>query len=388
MTVTFVTNFLNHHQLPFCLEMQKLTGGNFTFVAFEPLANEQMALGYENMNELPFVIRAYESDAEYQKAREQILNADVAIFGSCPENVIQEREKTGKYFLIYSERFFKKGTYRRFIPMTYRKIYKKLLRYEKSNMGVLCASAYLPYDIQLLGKKFKTYKWGYFPEVKRYGDFEKIVNQKEPKSILWVARFIKWKHPEAIIKVAKRLKKDGYNFKLTLIGRGPIEQDMKKLAMKSGLEEDVIFTGAMPPNAVREYMKKNSIFVCTSDQNEGWGAVMNEALNSACAVVASYAVGSVPFLVEDGKNGLIYRSGSCDDLYQKVRYLLDNESECKRMQHEAYTTMIEKWCAENATKRLYDVCFANIAGEIEPVYEDGPMSYAETIKPVYKGTKL
>ena len=49
-------------------------------------------------------------------------------------------------------------------------------------------------------------------------------------------------------------------------------------------------------------MEKSEIFLFTSDKGEGWGAVLNESMNSACAVVASHAIGSVPFLLKDGEN--------------------------------------------------------------------------------------
>ena len=88
MKVTFVANFMNHHQLPFGNEMQKLTDDEFTFVAFEPLPLEQNRLGYEDMNALPFIIRTYEGESEYKRALEKILNDDMVIFGSCPNSIL------------------------------------------------------------------------------------------------------------------------------------------------------------------------------------------------------------------------------------------------------------------------------------------------------------
>ena len=46
MKVTFFSNFLNHHQLPFCLAMCKLTDNNFTFVATEKIPQERLDMGY------------------------------------------------------------------------------------------------------------------------------------------------------------------------------------------------------------------------------------------------------------------------------------------------------------------------------------------------------
>ena len=77
-----------------------------------------------------------------------------------------------------------------------------------------------------------------------------------------------------------------------------------------GVEDCVEMLGAMSPDEVRAYMERADVFLFTSDFNEGWGAVLNESMNSGCAVVASHAIGSVPFLIKDGVNGLIYENGN------------------------------------------------------------------------------
>ena len=175
---------------------------------------------------------------------------------------------------------------------------------------------------------------------------------KKKHSILWVARLIPLKHPEAPIEVARQLKAAGYNFQLNIIGVGPLREKLEKLIKKYALEDEVCLLGAMSPEAVREYMEESEIFLFTSDKNEGWGAVLNESMNSGCAVVASDAIGSVPYLLNDGENGLTYKSGKVKDLYKKVKWLLDNPDKRKEMGEKAYQTLVETWNAETAAERL------------------------------------
>lgn len=61
------------------------------------------------------------------------------------------------------------------------------------------------------------------------------------------------------------------------------------------LNDYVTFTGPVQSDKVRGFMERAGIFLFTSDRQEGWGAVLNESMNSGCAVVASHAIGSVPF---------------------------------------------------------------------------------------------
>jgi len=381
MTVTFVANFMNHHQLPFSEEMIKLTDGGYTFLATSPLYEEQASLGYEDMNQRPFVIRLYENEAEYNKGMEKIKNDDMVIFGSCPNEYISMRKATGKPFIIYSERFFKKGLWRRFIPITYKKVYNRMLRFEAENMRTICSSAYLPYELKLLKSNIKTYKWGYFPKHTEYEDIDNLIGSKKKNSIIWVARFIELKHPEVALEIATRLKKEGYDFELNFVGKGEMQSFIEKEIEKRGLKEHVHILGAMSPDMVRAHMEKSEIFLFSSDQREGWGAVMNESMNSGCAVVANRLAGAAPYLVEHGKNGFLYNSKDIDEAYERVKYLLDNPEKRKLMGRNAYETMASKWNYAVAAQRLYAIIDAMVNGKEDPVFEDGPCSIAKVISP-------
>ncbi len=111
-------------------------------------------------------------------------------------------------------------------------------------------------------------------------------------SILWVGRLIKWKHPELAIIVAKMLRDSGYDFNMKIIGQGEMKAELIKMIKIYNLEKYIYFLDYMSPEKVREHMEQANIFLFTSDYNEGWGAVLNEAMNSGCSVVASHAIGT------------------------------------------------------------------------------------------------
>ena len=373
--ITFFSNFINDHQIPFCEAMYKKTGGQFCFVATEPISSERLNIGFEDKsNRFPFVLKSYESEESYQKALKLGLNSDVVIIGSAPDEFIYERLEQNKLTFRYCERFFKEGRWRILDPRVLKARYKQDIRYKKKNLHMLCASAYTAPDCRFIfSYPKKTYKWGYFPPVKKYDDIEKIINSKRPASLLWAGRFLDWKHPEAPLYVAKRLKDEEYNFTLNIIGGGELEDKIKKDIDKYKLDDCVKLLGTMSPEKVREHMEQSEIFLFTSDRNEGWGAVLNESMNSACAVVASRAIGSVPYLIKDGENGLIYKDGNLKDLYNKVKYLLDNDKERKRLGINAYKTLTDTWNADNAAERLLKLIESIKEGKETP-FKDGPCS--------------
>jgi len=351
--IAFFSNFLNDHQLPICKAFTNIENLDFVFVATEPISQERLDLGFEDMNQLPFVIRAYESEQARKESFEVAMECDVMILGSAPEEYLKLRMKLNKLTFRYSERIYKKGTYHRFSPIAMKNIAVCHKKYRKHSLYLLCSSAYVAKDFDYSGVyRGKAFKWGYFPELKKYDDIDALINKKENNSILWVGRLIDWKHPEFAVLAAKKLKEENYDFKLRIIGKGDKENIITDMISKFDLEENVEFLGAMPPENVREYMEKSEVFLFTSNRKEGWGAVLNESMNSGCAVVASHIIGAVPFMLCDGENGFIYKDGSFTDLYNKVKLLLDNPDKKKEFGRKAYATVRDEWNADNAAKRF------------------------------------
>ena len=220
------------------------------------------------------------------------------------------------------------------------------------------------------------FKWGYFPEVKDH-DVNELLKNKKRNTVLWCGRFIDWKHPDDAIRAAGILKNEGYDFNLKLIGTGEMEAELMELACELGVSDHVHFLGSMPPDRVRFYMEEAGICLLTSDRREGWGAVLNEAMNSGCAIVASDAAGSVSYLLKNGVNGTVYGSGNIDALVKGIKDFLDDPDEQGRMGRSAYEAVVSEWNAEVAAERFMRLVNATFAGDEDPnLFEDGPCSGA------------
>lgn len=373
--ITYVSNFMNHHQLPFSQGILSQDGVEYTFVALEAIPQERLDMGYEDMNhKYPFVLCAYDSAEKMAEAEILIDNADVAIYGSCPDNLIMRRTSKGKLCFKFSERYFKEGTGLLQIPHNLASAWKHLKPFEKSSLYFCCSSAYTTADLnRYTNYKGRTFKWGYFPETKQYNVTELM---KKKLSVTSVG----WKHPDASIELAASLKKKGYSFKMSIIGNGEMEAQLHEMIKSKGVENCVEMLGAMSPDNVRAHMEKADIFLFTSDFNEGWGAVLNESMNSGCAVVASHAIGSVPFLIKDGINGLVYENGNKRHLEVQVCRLLDDDVYRQKIGESAYYTISEKWNAQIAAERFVELVKALLHGkETNGLFEDGPCSEAENL---------
>lgn len=374
MKLIFVSNILNHHQIKLCEEFQRIYD-EFYFVATE----DSKGIGYQKVQEANYVIPYYDNEWK-QEAVAQILSADVVIFGGCPDDLIKVRMDVNKLSFLYSERIFKKGIWRSLIPSTRKAVMNRIGQYKNSKMYVLCASAYLSYDLSFLGFPVdKCFKWGYFPETIEYVNIQMLKDYGKTQ-ILWVGRLLGWKHPELAVALAERLMKDGYEFELNIIGDGDQKERLEGEIKRKKLSSVVNMLGSKSSAEVRNYMEKAHVFISTSGFYEGWGAVLNEAMNSACAVVASHSAGSTPYLVEDNINGLIFESENIEDLYKKVKMLLDNEEKQKRIAKAAYESIRDTWNAKVAVERFRKLTEVLLAeGKNVLLYKEGPCSRAEII---------
>ena len=379
MKVVFISNFLTHHQVPFCLEMQKRLGDNFKFISTVKIFDWRLKLGFKDLdNEYDFVVKAYENEESKALAKKLTLDSDVAIIGSTTDEILEERLKQDKLIFRYRARvfIFPDG----FIKTVFNKekiklFYDRHIKFRKNkNLYMLCANAYGPKDPEFLGLyKEKIYKWGYFLETNRY-DIDKLIEQKESNKkieIIWVARFIKWKHPEVVVKLAKRLKKQNYNFHIKMLGTGKLEEKTRKKVKKLGLEDVLEIVGQVPSDKVKDYMEKANIFIGTSDSQEGWGAVINESMNAGCALVANKKMGSVPSLLKDGETGLIYTSYK--ELEYKVKLLINDKELREKLGKNAYTYITEKWTGSVAANNLIEL-FDSIINKKEYRIKEGPAS--------------
>lgn len=374
MKILFLSNYYTHHQQPLCEALDRLTEHNFTFVATEPFSEERRRMGWDMQTDVPFV-RQYEEMV--REGSSDILDADVVILGSAPICLVRQRLKAKKLVFFYAERIYKNG----YQPLKWLpRMCRFWTRYGKyKSMYLLSASAYTAVDYAIHGTFLgKSYKWGYFPETKQY-DLDELMAQKEPTKLLWCGRFLEWKHPEAALEVAKRLKRDGYVFELEIIGTGDMMDTLRRQADAEGLSDCVCFSGVMPTAAVRKQMESAGIFLFTSDFHEGWGAVLNEAMNSGCAAVVSHGIGSAPFLLKHGENGMIYRNGDTEGLYRNVKFLLDHPQEQRQLGEKAYQTITQIWNADTAAERLMELAEEIRRNGNSQRYSEGPCSKAPVI---------
>lgn len=371
MNIVFVSNYINHHQIPLSDELYKLTNGNYTFIQTEPMEEERVKMGWDvNAIKKPYVKLYYDAKKECE---DLIWEADCVIFGGAErEYLIKKRLEANKFTIRYSERLYKEGRWKFVSPRGLKQKYEDHTRFRKSNVYLLCAGAYVAGDYALVqAYPKKKYKFGYFPEFVEYDDLHEERKNNRTMEILWAARFIDWKHPEMMVDLAELLRKESIDAHITMIGNGDLWDDISREIERKGLTEKCSLVGAKNPEEVRRMMHKADAFISTSDMKEGWGAVINEAMNSGCVTISSKAIGAAPYLIKNNVNGYMYKAKDVKALFNIVKDISTKEKERLEMGRKAYETIRDTWCPEVAAKRLYEFVLDN-----NVIFEEGPLSKA------------
>ena len=219
--VVMISNFINHHQIPFCEEMAKLLGDMFYFIQTEPMEEEREAMGWAvDESKIPYLKLLYKDEEECKKL---IDDCDMLLVGwQDREDIILPRIQKGKLTLRISERIYREGQWKAISPRGLIRKYKEHIRFRnKDNVFLLCNGAYVASDFSLIGAYPKRkFKFGYFPAFR-----ETDMTKKPPKDvieIIWAGRFIELKHPEYVIRLAADLIDNGYDFRIHMIGNGPM----------------------------------------------------------------------------------------------------------------------------------------------------------------------
>lgn len=354
MEIIFVSNFFNHHQRPLSEELYKLTGGKFIFIETIPMPSRFKDSGYIMTDNPTFLFQSWKSKEAKLKAEKLMLNTEVLLMGAYTNyTLLRNRLSKGRLTFEVGERWLKRGLLNLLSPRLLKsQLFYHLYSYKKP-LYHLNASAYAANDLKFLHSfKNKMFKWGYFTEIPKLDSDIKKNNSGSSVKILFVGRFLGWKHPELAVLLAENLVEKGFEFQIDMYGNGPLLKKIEDLILQKGLSNIVNLKGNIPNYELLKEMQKHDIFIFTSDKHEGWGAVLNEAMSSECAVVASDEIGAVPFLIEDGKNGLIFNNGDLLDLTSKVELLIKKPELRNTLAKKARSTIQKTWSPRAAAENL------------------------------------
>lgn len=166
------------------------------------------------------------------------------------------------------------------------------------------------------------------------------VMQSGRPNILYVGRLEKFKGVDDLVSAMPLILKKIPAVKLTVIGEGSYQKELKKICKILDLEKYIEFLGHVDNKKLDANYKKCSIFVLPSTWPETFGKVGIEAMSVGRPVVAT-DVGGVRDWLRDGKNGYLVPPNNPEMLADKIINILSNKNIAFKFSKQAEKTAQE-----------------------------------------------
>ena len=151
----------------------------------------------------------------------------------------------------------------------------------------------------------------------------------EPLKLLCVGRLSREKGHLVLLEALHQLKKSQVDFTCTLIGDGPLRQQISQRRSELHLTQELCLAGAMEPRQVGLAYEQADMLILPSF-SEGVPVVAMEAMARARPVIATF-VGGVPELIEHDVTGWLVPPGDPSALAGAVQYLWSHPAIAQRL---------------------------------------------------------
>jgi len=184
---------------------------------------------------------------------------------------------------------------------------------------------------------------------------ERIDNKKD-KIILTVSRLVKKNGIDDLIKAGQYLY---FPFKIIIIGIGPDEEKLKKLAKDLKIQDKVIFQGQVKYNELSKYYALADVFVRPS-LSEGLGNVFLEAMACGLPIIGT-KVGGIPDFLKDPSTGsgqatgLFCKVNDPKDIAEKIKEILKDDNLRKALSKNGLELVREKYSWDKIAQQMENI---------------------------------
>ncbi|OGE16785.1 hypothetical protein A3F00_02460 [Candidatus Daviesbacteria bacterium RIFCSPHIGHO2_12_FULL_37_11] len=201
-------------------------------------------------------------------------------------------------------------------------------------------------DVNLFDPKKKDVFWK-----KEFGENARI--------ILGVGRLIKWKGFEYLVRSFPFVLNKFPEAKLIIIGKGPEEENLKKLALKLNLKigKNIFFPDHFSANklpgiyAASDVVVSPSITDFQTGEKEGQGNVVLEARASGVPVIASRSGGLID-TIDGTSTGLLFEERNYKELSEKIIYLLSDKKIWRKFSENGLKYVRKNYSWKKVSKRF------------------------------------
>jgi len=233
------------------------------------------------------------------------------------------------------------GGWRNFLGQRMRRQFNKIIAISKATQKHLIDVEKIPYQkVQVIYNGVDVNKF--------YVENAKPFN-RDYLAIGTVGRMSKEKGQKYLIRACRFLR--NRDWRLLLVGDGPLQKDLKAQAHFLGVDSQIKFTGFV--NDVRPFYEEFDVFVLPSI-SEGLSLSILEAALAGKFIIAT-DVGGIPEIVTDDQTGLLFRPKNIEVLVQHLEWVNNNKREAARMALNLQREVLEKFDINKVVAQYEDL---------------------------------
>lgn len=196
----------------------------------------------------------------------------------------------------------------------------------------ICPSPYIYEAFKTMGYKNLTV----IPNTISIEQYPCVVKCIDAPKMLWVRSLADIYNPEMAIRVLHQLKQKGYEAELCMVG--PDKDNMMRalVDLAESLNVCVDFKGKLSKAAWIQLSKQYNIFINTTHFDNMPVSVI-EAMALGFLVVST-RVGGIPYLIQDGANGLLVDDGNTKQMVNKITTLIETPMLVSQLSKQARAT--------------------------------------------------
>lgn len=192
-------------------------------------------------------------------------------------------------------------------------LYRKLHTYKKIDK-IICPSRFMETELlqnmDLAGRT--TVLYNFIEDIKPH-----MTEKKD--YVVYFGRYSEEKGIRTLVTAAKALP----HIRFAFLGRGELEDIVNSVPNIKNL-------GFMSGDKLNSVIEKAAFTVLASEWSENCPFTVMESQTLLTPVLGA-DIGGIPELIDEGRTGMLFESGSAEDLKKKIEYLHDNPQLCREM---------------------------------------------------------
>ena len=162
------------------------------------------------------------------------------------------------------------------------------------------------------------FNFPYFSNLKRFSNHSLISHQQNAaaRTFLFSGSLITRKGIDLVARAFVRLREDGHDVRLKIVGAGELRGVVETTLSKSKSQVD--FVGFVDWDDLPSQYDSSQV-MCVPSRYDGWGLVVPEGLAAGLPVIATDRMGAAVEFIATGKNGWLIPAGDEDALFIAMR---------------------------------------------------------------------